>query len=526
MLLEGVLLALVAVWAAAAFAAPPRTTESPPGAAAEPAAAGERWYAITVGGASAGWAREGRRAAGAGIESDSAMKLRVRRGGSELEIDLEGRFVETADGRPVSLWTRRVLGPSPVETTYRFEAGGVDATTRQGGRERHERLAAPAGDWLTPDAARRAVAAHHMAGERRYTVRAIDPLEGLEPVTVTRTWLGEPSTAARAAGAAARWRETQSGAPDVASEVALDAEGELVRSTVPFLGLEMTLQLTDRESALAAAGAAPELLAATFVHPDRPIEHPRSLHRGVYLLTLPEGAVPDLPSAGAQRAERRGAGVEVRVVSPERGPGSGAGTGAASRGGEAPPASPTDQDSEAAGGYLQPSLYLDFHDPVVASLAARAAAGRRSAETDRLGLAEDLTRFVHGWVRAKDLDTGFATASEVAAERSGDCTEHSVLLAALLRAEGIPSRVVTGLVYLDSFAGASVVFGYHMWVQARIGGRWLDLDPTLATAQPGGFDATHVALATSTLDGPDAGRSLDRLLPLFGRLRIQVLETR
>jgi transglutaminase-like putative cysteine protease len=95
-----------------------------------------------------------------------------------------------------------------------------------------------------------------------------------------------------------------------------------------------------------------------------------------------------------------------------------------------------------------------------------------------------------------------------------------VLLAALLRAAGIPARLVTGLVYLADFAGAEGVFGYHMWVQAWTGGSWLDLDATL----PGGFDATHVALAVSDLAGPEPGGELDRLLPLVGKLRIRVLE--
>ncbi len=524
--------AIVAAASLAAFALAAPGAGGSAAPAASPEAPAERWYAVSVGGAPAGWAREGHRATGQGLESESAMRLRVRRGGSELEIDLEGRFLETPDGRPVSLWTRRRLGPSPVEATYRFGAGEVAVTTRQGGRERSERLPLPAGDWLTPEAARRAVAAHHRAGDREYTVRTIDPVAGLEPVTVRRTWLGEPSAPERSAGATGRWREEESSAPGVASEVALDGDGEVVRSTIPFLGLDMTLELTDRESALAESGTAPELLLATFVRPDRPIERPRAARRGLYLLSLPGGAaLPDLPSDGAQRAERRGAGVEVRVVSAE--PQAAAGGGAADRTGEARAAPPPDQDGEAGAGDLEPSLYLDFRDPVVAAVVAEATAtpsdadsARRDPAADPRRLAEDLTRFVHAYVRDKDLDTGFATASEVAASRSGDCTEHSVLLAALLRAEGIPSRVVTGLVYLDRFAGAEAVFGYHMWVEARIDGRWLDLDPTLLSPQPGGFDATHIALATSTLDGPDAGRSLDRLLPLFGSLRIEVVEAR
>ena len=82
---------------------------------------------------------------------------------------------------------------------------------------------------------------------------------------------------------------------------------------------------------------------------------------------------------------------------------------------------------------------------------------------------------------------------------SGDCTEHAVLLAALLKARMIPSRVCHGLVYvelggsaingqaevdaegnvIDSAASGDGQFGWHMWSQALINGHWHDLDATL-----------------------------------------------
>lgn len=285
-------------------------------AAADAPASAEHWYALTVDGAPAGWAREGWRTTDAGIESDSTLRMRVRRGDSELTIEIEGRFVETADGRPVRLWTRRLLGRSPVEATYEFGPDGVEATTRQGDRERRESLPRPAGDWLTPAAARRAVAAHHRAGDRDYTVRSIDPSDGLEPKSVTRTWLGAPSAAARAAGATGRWREDDSDAPGVASTVALDDDGELVRSTVPFLGLELTLQLTDRESALAAAGTGPELLGGDLRAP-RPADRGLALGAPRTLSAHPAGrrrARPPHRRRPARRAAGGGGGGARRLT--------------------------------------------------------------------------------------------------------------------------------------------------------------------------------------------------------------------
>lgn len=90
---------------------------------------------------------------------------------------------------------------------------------------------------------------------------------------------------------------------------------------------------------------------------------------------------------------------------------------------------------------------------------------------------------------------GYATAVEALEQRSGDCTEFAVLLAALARSEGMPARVVVGLVYSDRFSGKKDVFSPHSWVQVWDGQRWVSYDAALAD-----FDATHIALAVGDGD--------------------------
>ncbi|HUF79188.1 MAG TPA: transglutaminase domain-containing protein [Thermoanaerobaculia bacterium] len=477
----------------------------------------QRWYLLELGGRSAGWAAERWWSRAGEIVTEAELSLRLARAGTELEIAMAARFVETATGEPVSLWLRRALGNEPIETTYRFLPDRVTAETVQGARVRREDLALPAGAWLTPAEARRAIRRHHAAGDSDYTLRTVDPLEGLEPVTVIRTRLG----AGASPETAELWEEKLSSAPGMASIVKLDAAGEMVQSTTEILGLEAVLRRSDRATALAAlasdAGPRPEVLRPTLIRPDRSIQSPERTVRALYELSLPGGGeIPDLPDGGGQRVERQGDRLLVAVAArPPEGrvePNGG-------RGGERIP--PPDQDGAPdLARYLAASTYLDHDDPQIRRLLGAVVPGDADPRpvTGEAGttLARSLTELVRHHVQRKDLDTGFATASEVARSGSGDCTEHSVLLAALLRAAGIPSRAVTGLVYLEDFAGAEGVFGYHMWVQAWAEGRWLDLDATL----PGGFDATHIALALSDLAGPE----LDGLLPLVGRLAIRVLE--
>jgi transglutaminase/protease-like cytokinesis protein 3 len=121
-------------------------------------------------------------------------------------------------------------------------------------------------------------------------------------------------------------------------------------------------------------------------------------------------------------------------------------------------------------------------------------------------------------MRDKNFSTGLATASEVAREMQGDCTEHAVLLAAMLRAKEIPSRVVVGLVYSDRHSA----FAGHMWTEAFLDGQWVPLDATMGR---GGIGAAHVKVTDSSLD-EDAPTPVAAFIPmmhLLGQMSIEVV---
>lgn len=163
--------------------------------------------------------------------------------------------------------------------------------------------------------------------------------------------------------------------------------------------------------------------------------------------------------------------------------------------------------------YLSSSRHLDLKDPLIVRLAGEIAPD----ETDPTRIAVAAETFVHKHLNLKNYSTAMATASEVAASRSGDCTEHGVLLAALLRVKQIPSRVVVGLVYVPKLEA----FGGHMWTEAYLNGRWTALDATLAR---GRGDALHIKTADSALE--DSGSlPIESFLPLMhslGRFSVTV----
>ena len=88
----------------------------------------------------------------------------------------------------------------------------------------------------------------------------------------------------------------------------------------------------------------------------------------------------------------------------------------------------------------------------------------------------------------------------------GDCTEHSLLSIALLRALGIPARRVDGVVYVQNGDGVPALY-WHEWVEAWVG-TWTQLDPTFG--QPVA-DATHLTLGEE---------SSAEIMPLLGQLKV------
>jgi hypothetical protein len=157
-----------------------------------------------------------------------------------------------------------------------------------------------------------------------------------------------------------------------------------------------------------------------------------------------------------------------------------------------------------------PNAWLQSDAPPIRQLAAEVVgnAGSNRARMRRL------RGFVSGYITGHGLDAGYASALEVLKSRQGDCTEYAVLLAALARAQGIPTRVVVGMVYADRFAGIDRVFAPHEWVQAWIDGRWQSYDAALRQ-----FDTTHIALGSGDGD-PWHFAAATRL---FGNLRIDAV---
>lgn len=125
--------------------------------------------------------------------------------------------------------------------------------------------------------------------------------------------------------------------------------------------------------------------------------------------------------------------------------------------------------------HSRPSFLVDFDEPAVQAVRAEVVKALGPQPTPGA-----LEAFVERWIEKKSLAKSYDVASQVAKSREGDCTEHAVLLTALVRAFKLPARIVHGLVLVEE-GERREAFG-HAWVEFyRKKEGWQPLDAALVS---------------------------------------------
>lgn len=154
--------------------------------------------------------------------------------------------------------------------------------------------------------------------------------------------------------------------------------------------------------------------------------------------------------------------------------------------------------------YLRPTPLVQSDHPEIIAQALRIVSPSDSVHEKTL----KIVAWVYKNIEKKPV-ISIPSALEVLRHKQGDCNEHAVLVAALLRAAGVPAQIETGLVYLDGR------FYYHAWNRAFTD-RWMTADAVFNQLPA---DVTHIRLAS----GEDGGE-LD-LLGFIGSIKLEVVST-
>lgn len=175
-----------------------------------------------------------------------------------------------------------------------------------------------------------------------------------------------------------------------------------------------------------------------------------------------------------------------------------------------PPSLPLKISDPEIARYLEPTAMAQSDSAMIKASAEAIVAG----ESDSIVAAEKIVEAVFTGIEKKAGVRGSATATEVLQNAAGDCTEHAVLVVALMRAAGIPARVVDGIV-MASHKDGSGVAGYHAWAEIWLG-RWIGVDATV------GETGTSARYLQFGIDEPGEIGSGGKMMRSIGKTKIEL----
>ena len=438
----------------------------------------------------------------------------VKRLNTTLKMTQSFKVTEDADGGVLSFEQNTAgLGSSITSTGVRD--GDELVVTSRGETQRYKipRLAA-----LGPEKVRELTDAMPLTPGQTATFNTFESNYPQAVVVETDTVDGQDTRDVRGV-TRSLWKITSmdSSEPGIATTSWVDDQGKDVEAVevIPGVG-KLHEYVTDRAECMKQPEGV-EMFAPTLLRPQREIPSPHQQYQAVYRLTTanPDGHIT-LWNDGEQHilsSDNHSSVVEVTSA----------------------PIDPNEitwqlphADTPELHAYLQPSSYLEVNAPEIQALAKEAVGN----EKNPVLAAHAIEKFVRAYITKKDLNIGFASAEETAISREGDCTEHTVLCAALGRAAGLPTRCVVGLGYIppgmdepavsNSVDNDTGIFGFHMWAEAWVGpGQWVPMDAALH-----GFDVGHIAITKTALEEINPLADLNApILQMMENLKIELVKT-
>ena len=420
------------------------------------------WMALLLDGQKTGWLRTERAAYDDRVESTEQVHLKLARSGVTIEMTTEDRVVETAQGKPLSFTSTQAISGGRMTLEGTIDNGTATVTTISGGSRQSQTFPWPDGARMA-EGLRLAMQQHGLEPGTSFTTKAFIPsslqatdvevlIGETEPVDIFGVEMDLVRT------------EQVMDLGNTQTRIITWVDQDLNPKKMRFSIMGMALETIACPEECARAETEPaEFFTQAFVRSPVPIAD--DTQAITYVIQPRADADIHFPDSQEQSARERPDGAyEVTIRARPNG---------------------TPVEVEPAE-HLGQTRWLQTESDEIVRLARQA----RGDTQDPAEVMSRLERFVRGYVSSKDLSVGYASALETARSRTGDCTEHALLLAALGRASGIPTRIATGVAYVGSWLGAQDVFVPHAWVQALIDGQWVSYDAAL-----GGFDIGHLALS-------------------------------
>ncbi len=462
-----------------------------------PAVAGESetiYYAVFLGGKKMGHRIMTRQVTDQEVVNTRTMELTISRGGFEMTVRKTESYVETPKGKPLGFTSIQDTGAGVQKTVGKVTPDGkIHTTITASGQSRQQTLDWPEGAMM-PEGIRLLALEKGLKEGTTYKVRTftesmLQPMNEQVTIGATRKvdLLGRVVTLTEVVSTLHF--------PGASMTMTNYVDANLVpqKSLLPMIGMVLEIVACDKAVALSKNDPV-DILDKSVLPSPVPPKTFVGARSATYTLT-PKGKkkLTGIVATDSQTVKAGKDGSLVVTVRPVE----------AATGKKFPYKGKDAAVLEA----LKPTRFVQSDHKKVIELARKAVGDTRDAAK----AAKRIEVFVRKHMTVKSLSVGYATAAEVAASGEGDCTEHAVLAAAMLRAVGIPARVVLGYVHSPKFLKHENTFIGHAWVQALIGDKWVDLDATR-----GGIGPTHIAQSVGNGDPTD----FFSMLESFGQFRI------
>jgi hypothetical protein len=467
----------------------------------------ESWDAIYIGGKKVGfmhvWVTPLQEKGRDLVRVRVHWEFNIKRGDNLVSMLLEYGTIEKPDGSVLRLETRTVAAQN-LMTTYGERRGDTMELTLEVGNQRQRQVIPWTDDIRGPYGAEMSLSREPMKPGQKRDIKIYIP--ELNKVCVTHL-IARDHEPIRLGGGTTRKLlrveapvTTLEGEPQPAMNAThwVDASGQILKSTSEALG-GTVIYRTTREAAEAPSLDRLDMIAQTIVKVARPIANPEQTGDIVYRITLRDDDPSQVFPSDRRQTIRKSSAAHTAILEVHKaGPNEG-------------PAGPPQVDAV----FLRPNTQIESDDPKVIELMRKAVGDR----TDPWAKAVAIEHWVAENIKDKNFATTFATAAEVARDLTGDCTEHSVLTAAMCRAAGIPARVAVGLLYVPRLRG----FGFHMWNEVYVNGRWVAVDAAFDQSE---VDAVHIKLSDSSLDGVSPYEAFLSVMRVSNKLTIEPVEIR
>lgn len=443
-----------------------------------PAQSSTRWFVVSVEGKKIGYQRQVIELTADRARQTDTLDIVIDRGGEKASLYSETVTEETSGGRPVSFAVRYRASSQETLTQGTVLADRtIQIVETVNSQVRPMRTLKLAPEALFPIALLNKLRATGLKPGTTVRLIAFDPSVMLSFPVLTKVLSRAQSDTFEGAKSLLKVQQImQLPGTEVSSSALVDADFNLYRVDTAIGGLNMRLSASTRAVALAPNDAS-NFFLEQFAKAPRALTDKELAGALRYRLRLKTKTATLAPQTDEQRVSAVPGGFDIVVCA---------------RCGAAAASEKTPAILALA---AKPTAWLQSDDPELKQAALLQVQGKTGVLAQMLALES----FVAAHISDSNLSTAYASAKEAFASKTGDCTEHALLLAALGRALGIPTRVVGGLAYAPTYLDQRTIFVPHAWTQAFIAGRWQSFDAAL-----GRFDSGHIALAITDGDPSSA----------------------